>query len=388
MNKIIKYSAVFICVYSVMTFAQTGTLTGLVFDAESEKPISSATITIKEINLFSTSDSNGFYSIFEIPVGKYTVDFVKNDYLPFSVNGLRIDTAKPRELEIGLLHEYYLDYYDSAFIKSNLFPTENLAQPFILDNNYFTLGDKHNNHKTYFNKYIKGYNALILQAIDKVQTTALDGGGYFIGIKAEPPESPIGYKLKLFGNELIEPPRKTSYCSGSTYTAFIEALNLIFEYQEKPLTYEVYEAMRMQELDNGRREDDIKFWGKWNADGFGNHFALVQYSDMGKIIEPNNALPGDFMNISWTNGGGHSVIFLGWHLDDTGELNVVYWSSQKSTNGISDQVVPISRINEVMVVRLTKPEKLFYLDVNKSTSYDVKGCKISSERIKEANDGM
>lgn len=65
----------------------------------------------------------------------------------------------------------------------------------------------------------------------------------------------------------------------------------------------------MQEPDGGRREDEIKFWGKWNDDGFGNHFALVQYSQMGTTIKPIHARPGDFMNISWKKGGGHSVVF-------------------------------------------------------------------------------
>ncbi|MBN2570664.1 MAG: carboxypeptidase regulatory-like domain-containing protein [Ignavibacteriales bacterium] len=363
-------------------FSQFGSLKGLVFDAESEKPLSEATIKVKEKDLTSISDSNGYFSIPSIPVGKYTIEFTKNDYLPFSVQGLRIDTTKPRELEIGLLHYFYLDYFDSISITSNLFPTENLDTPYFLNQSHFIYGMQHNHHKEIFGKDIKGYNYLTFQAIDKAQTTALDGGGYFIGIKANPTESPIGYKLKLFGNYLIEPTRKTSYCSGSTYTAFIEAINLIFEYQDKPLTTEVYEAMRMQELDGSRREDDIKFWGKWNADGFGNHFALIQYSDMGKIIEPKNALPGDFMNISWEKGGGHSVIFLGWLIDENQELNVAYWSSQKSTNGMSDQIVPVSRIKDVMIVRLNKPENLFSLDVSKPTSYDVKGYKINSEDIK------
>ncbi|NOZ60191.1 MAG: hypothetical protein GXO74_00770 [Calditrichaeota bacterium] len=132
----------------------------------------------------------------------------------------------------------------------------------------------------------------------------------------------------------------------------------------------------MQELDGGRREDHVKFWGKWNADGYGNHFALVQYSAMGKKIDPINARPGDFLNISWKKGGGHSVIFLGWYINEDNEKCVVYWSSQRGTNGLGDAIVPISRIEEVMFVRLTAPENVFNFDVDKQIDTSVKGNSI------------
>ena len=152
----------------------------------------------------------------------------------------------------------------------------------------------------------------------------------------------------MFDKPLLSAPRKTSYCSGSTYTAFIEGLNLIYKKTANVLSEERYESLRMQELDGSRREDGIKYWGKWNADGFGNHFALVQYSGMGKMINPINARPGDFLNISWKNGGGHSVIFLGWYLNEDNKKCLVYWSSQTRTNGLGDEVIPINKIHSVM----------------------------------------
>jgi len=237
-------------------------------------------------------------------------------------------------------------------------------------------GEHHTKHYETFGKYTSEYNLFVLKAIDKVQSTALDGGGYFADIKADPPESPIGYGLKLFEGSLIKPARTTSYCSGSSYSAFIEALNLIYSDSLKQLSNDRLEAMRMQEPDGGRREDDVKFWGKWNADGYGNQFALVQYSGMGKEILPENAQPGDFMNISWKKEGGHSVIFLGWFIDESNVKNVVYWSSQKGTNGLGDGVVPIDLIKEVLVVRLVNPENLFNFDPETTISNKISGNKI------------
>lgn len=244
---------------------------------------------------------------------------------------------------------------------------------FVIENGDLAGGTHHTRHADIFGKYVTGYNRYILRSIDKVQATAMDGGGYFIGIHAEPAESPVGYRLQLLGRPLLEPPRSTSYCSGSTYAALIESMNLIFDQRTDTLTYDRYEALRMQEEDGGRREDTIKYWGKWNDDGFGSHYALVQYSGMGKEIKPRNARPGDFMNISWAKGGGHSVIFLGWYKNDTGQKHIVYWASQSRTNGFGDEVVPLDRIKEVKTVRLTEPAKLFSYDVTTPVERKIAG---------------
>lgn len=232
----------------------------------------------------------------------------------------------------------------------------------------------HTNHAKLFGKYVTGYNHFVLEGIDKVQSTAPDGGGYFIGIKAQPPESPIGYDIALFGNPLLKAPRSTSYCSGSSYSAFIEGMNAI--YPTRTLDATRSEAMRMQEPNGGRREDWVKFWGLWNADGFGSHYALVQYSGMGKDVKPEDARPGDFMNISWKSGNGHSTVFLGWTKAEDGTKGVAYWASQGSTNGLGDQVSALSKIQEVKIVRLTAPEKIFTLEPTAPVQKKVPGDKV------------
>ncbi len=265
----------------------------------------------------------------------------------------------------------------SLYITIILFSSVNL---FSQKDDYLFLTDEdvkngahHSKHFEIFSKYCEGYNLDILKAMDIIQQSAPDGGGYFIGIKANPPESPIGYNLKLLGNELLKAPRTTSYCSGASYAVFIEALNLIFANEEKKISDENIEAIRLQEPDGSRREDDIKFWGKWNTNGYGNHIALVQYSGIGKQISAKEARPGDFVNISWKNGNGHSTVFLGWYIDEDKDTNMVYFSSQKATNGIGDQIVDVKSIAEVMFVRLTNPEDLFSVKFNENVVNNIKG---------------
>jgi len=255
--------------------------------------------------------------------------------------------------------------------------TEDDGSRFLLTKTDLVAGAHHTQHAELFGKYVSGYNLAILQGIDKVQTTVDSGGGYFTGIKATPTESPVGYPLQLLGKSLLDPPRKTSYCSGSSYAAFMEGMDIILKEQDNSLDSVHYEALRMQEPDGGRREDHVKFWGKWNADGYGNHFALVQYTQMGRRIKPIQAQPGDFMNISWKSGFGHSVVFLGWYQAEDGIKKVAYWSSQKSTNGFGDAIVPIERIKEVMVVRLSNPEYIFAFDLQNTVNKKVSGDKIT-----------
>jgi len=249
----------------------------------------------------------------------------------------------------------------------------------VLESNDLNQGTYHTDHYQIFRKYVEnfnqGYNSAILKGIDIVQAHAMDGGGYFTGKDSIPTESPVYYNLKLFNLPLIEAPRNSSYCSGATYTAFIEALNIIYPDGADRLSEDRYESLRMQELDGGRREDHVKFWGHWNADGFGNHFALIQYSKMGKVIKPSEARPGDFVNISWESGLGHSVIFLGWAIVDN-DKKIVYWSSQRSTNGYGDQIVSLQNIKNIKVVRLSDPQNLFHFNVNETITRDVPGDSI------------
>lgn len=213
-----------------------------------------------------------------------------------------------------------------------------------------TAGPHHTRHLEILGRGLSRISREILAAVDRVQATAMDGGGYFIGVKAVPPESPIGYPLALKGSPMLAPPRTTSYCSGSSYAAFIEALGRLLPRAPSP---DRLEFLRMQEPDGRRREDGVKAWGWWNADGLGCDYALVQYLGVGERIRASDARPGDFMNVSWKSGLGHSVVFLGWT-----KGGIVYWSSQKGTNGLGDQTSPLSSVESLSAVRLSHPERI------------------------------
>jgi hypothetical protein len=245
----------------------------------------------------------------------------------------------------------------------------------LLNEKDLAAGPYHCRHHELFGKYTNGLNLAVLAGIDVVQAHAMNGGGYFVGKDSIPTESPIGYDLVLWKQPLLKAPRTTSYCSGASYSAFIEALNILWPNGADRLSADRFEALRMQEPDGGRREDMIKAWGWWNADGFGSQFCLVQYLGMGKEIKPNQLRPGDFVNISWKSGLGHSVVFLGWAIKDN-DKKILYWSSQRATNGMADQLVSLQRIKEIKAVRLYDVSRLLTFDIKHPVATDVPGDAI------------
>ena len=241
-------------------------------------------------------------------------------------------------------------------------------------------------HEETFGKQTNEINRAVLGAIDRIQATAPEGGGYFASVKAMPSESPIGFGVTLFGVPLLAPSRTTSYCSGASYSALVGALDTILKERSAELTPERLEAVRMQEPDGSRREDLVKLWGWWNADGPGTLYALSKFTRMGSLMGALEVEPGDFCNINWGKGAGHSVIFLGWEPTGTGEPAMRYWSSQKGTNGLGDQTSLLSTMSGLVFIRLTHPEALFELDPARKmekVKIEYDSALVVAERLKQ-----
>ncbi len=245
----------------------------------------------------------------------------------------------------------------------------------------------HLQHEHLYAESTSEINRAVLAAVDRIQATAPLGGGYFTGLKASPPESPIGTPVTLFSAPLLNPSRPSSYCSGASYSAFIGALDVLLAERKGELTPDRLEATRMQELNGGRREDMVKLWGWWNADGPGTLYALTMYTKMGERIGALDAEPGDFCNINWKSGLGHSVVFLGWDSTPEGEPTMRYWSSQKGTNGLGDQISSLSSMSGLVFTRLTHPENLLTFDPAKKmerVKIEYDSAIVVAERLKQS----
>ncbi len=71
-----------------------------------------------------------------------------------------------------------------------------------------------------------------------------------------------------------------------------------------------------------------------------------------------------------------NIIFLSWVKDDEGNKYLLYWSSQKSTNGLSDQLFSLDKVKDIKIVKLTNPERISTFDINnKNIILAIKGDK-------------
>lgn len=114
-------------------------------------------------------------------------------------------------------------------------------------------------------------------------------------------------------------PQKRTFCCGLTLEVFYRYI------ENKPAVAAKVAA------------DSDKFKGDWFCREINSPGPLDALSGagIGKKVELDDALPGDFVQL-WRNGkSGHSVIFVNWIKDASGKrVGVQYWSTQTSTNGI------------------------------------------------------
>lgn len=129
--------------------------------------------------------------------------------------------------------------------------------------------------------------------------------------------------------------KKRTYCCGLTLEIFLKA------YKTWLKKHGGEKASVVSPDHWGRFK---KLWFVEKTNGPGPSAALEEFG-LGKTIEPNEALPGDFIQIWRTipegkkSPSGHSVIFMDWERNDAGRIaGFRYWSTQPGTKGISERV--------------------------------------------------
>jgi LysM repeat protein len=193
-------------------------------------------------------------------------------------------------------------------------------------------------------------NQMIIQLIGRMPS----GGGYATGKVAL---GNLAGAVAIGSNGVKVKPKlaNPSFCSGATYLVFAE---LFDELAAKGRINGKSEALARLAIK--RQPDGVGVWGRWNANGPGVA-RLFYETGMGKNFESlEQALPGDFMKIFWTDeiGAkefGHLVIFMGCKTDPSGAKFVSFWSSNKP-DGYGQKEVPVEKIKWAVFSRLLHPE--------------------------------
>lgn len=180
----------------------------------------------------------------------------------------------------------------------------------------------------------QGLNDRVIQIAN-----AYEGGGYKWSSSGAP-------KAIIFkDSEILKKSAQGTFCSGYTFTVAFEALDQAGEIDHLSV-------------------DQVK-WLQRNWYGTNEASAETQclyslhFLGLGEKVNLSDAKPGDFIQFWRNNKSGHSVIFLDWVKNESGDITgIKYRSTQKSTNGIGDRTETIGtgekdiNLSRLYIVRL------------------------------------
>lgn len=89
--------------FNAFLFAQTtGKIAGVVFELDSDEPVSGANIYLDELPIGASTDENGAFFILNVPPGNYTLNVQMIGYSNYQVQDLRISVNRTSYIKAGL----------------------------------------------------------------------------------------------------------------------------------------------------------------------------------------------------------------------------------------------------------------------------------------------
>jgi hypothetical protein len=220
-------------------------------------------------------------------------------------------------------------------------------------------------------------NSLILRILQ----TMPQGGGYSATAGAT---RDLQSAVQVSGGTLYVKPTaaRSTYCSGATYLVFLQAIQRLMP--GSSVGEGLAEALAIK-----GQPDGVGVWGRWNANGPGTACLFRELRLGHNFTSFDEARPGDFMKIFWTDAvgtreHGHSVIYL-----SKGSVNGVetvrFWSSNKP-GGYGIKQVPRARISHAIFSRLEIPSNITGSMALSRKNYYLAGLITNESSMREALD--
>ncbi|MCF7833334.1 MAG: T9SS type A sorting domain-containing protein [Candidatus Marinimicrobia bacterium] len=120
----------------------------------------------------------------------------------------------------------------------------------------------------------------------------------------------------------------STYCSGVTFEVYFRSMSR--------LNQDLGFGEDINGMSASNFSSFISIWFVQSLNGDGPGLALEAYGLGEKIEKMKDVQKGDFVQIWRTSGSGHSVIFINWTTNASGDTTGMrYWSTQTSTNGVN-----------------------------------------------------
>jgi len=197
------------------------------------------------------------------------------------------------------------------------------------------------------------FNLIILKAVEEMPI-----GGVYAATKEA--NRNLAASIQIDGENFTIAPEiaKPSYCSSATYLVFLKALSTTIDSIANPMKKKAL----IQKLRVNGQADGFGIWGRWNSNG-PCMAKLISDAKIGKSFwNYEDAKAGDFLKVWWKDAigrdeAGHSVVFLGFTINNEGERGIEIWSSNKP-NGYGKKFVSFSKIHHSLFTRCETPENV------------------------------
>jgi hypothetical protein len=202
-----------------------------------------------------------------------------------------------------------------------------------------------------------GINEIVISQISSMPS----GGGYATNLAAH---QGLSESVKPGATATIKAESAMpGYCSGATYLVFLKTLAALQKNGSLTISSDVWNGLvpRLRPDGTDTLPDGENVWGRWNANGPGTARLFFELGLGRNFTSFDDAKPGDFMKIFWTDAvgkkeRGHSVVYLGTETID-GVDQVRFWSSNQP-GGFGIKSVPREKIARAIFSRLEHPEKI------------------------------
>jgi len=194
-------------------------------------------------------------------------------------------------------------------------------------------------------------NGLVLEQVKQIPQGGRYSASHFATIKLQ---SAAHFESGKFF--IIPTAPYPSFCSGATYIVFIKTIETLRDRGQLELDFATLNQLIIRDQHDGEG-----IWGRWNANGPGTARLFHELGLGRNFGKFEDARPGDFMKIFWSqqvgrSEHGHSTIFLGTE-NRLGVEYVRYWSSN-IPSGYGEKSVPRSKIAYAIFSRLETPANL------------------------------
>jgi hypothetical protein len=147
-----------------------------------------------------------------------------------------------------------------------------------------------------------------------------DGGGY-----CSLSDSGVHQTIKHRGSVILPASKRGSYCCGFTFEVAMKVAQSRGLLGDKSAT----QVRQMQQ----------EWYGSEKGSEWRQCVLAMERLGVGREVKQKEARTGDFVTFHRSTGVGHSVVFLNWVRDRSGQIaGFRYRSSQGSSGGVSDKI--------------------------------------------------